>query len=331
MALYETNSLCRMSERFSCFSETSLSFLQPSSSNASSSAAPHSLLPSTQNAVTCVYRTVSPSTHKSLFISLSWFRSVVLGQPSLTIGFGPEASSSSSASFKLISSRSGLFKKNKGSKKVELYESLIEVFWDFSNARFDSGPEPLDGFYILVVIDSELGLFLGDMAEDAIEKKFKCCNQSKFSLASRRENCSGNALYRTRCQLDETAAVHDIMIRVCVEAEGPSKDSTLSVYIDKKKVMRVKRLLWNFRGSQTIFLDGTGSMIDMLWDVHDWFFSEASEGHGVFMFTTRTGMLNGRYWVEEGEGQDEKPVVEKWVTDNRANDFSLLIYATRNS
>lgn len=117
------------------------------------------------------------------------------GQSSLTIIFGPDPNpdSSSSSSFKLISSSSRLFKKNKGSKRVELGESRMEVFWDFSNARFDRGPEPLDGFYLVVVVDSELGLFLGDMAEEAMEKKFKCCNQSasKFSLVSRRENCSG--------------------------------------------------------------------------------------------------------------------------------------------
>lgn len=118
------------------------------------------------------------------------------------------------------------------------------------------------------------------------------------------------------------------MIRVGADAEGLNRDSTLSVYIDKKKVMRVKRLLWNFRGSQTIFLDGTSSMIDMLWDVHDWFFSEASEGHGVFMFTTRSGLLNRRFWVED---EEEEKLVDKSETDHRADDFSLLIYATKNS
>ncbi|KAK4786445.1 hypothetical protein SAY86_003134 [Trapa natans] len=330
-----------MRDRFSCFSQNSVSFSQPSSFNASSSsvssspkssssAAPPSLLPSIRDAVTCVYRTLSPSTQKPLFISLSWLWSLALGQSSLTVGFGLEASSSSSTSFKLIGSSSRLFNKHKGSKKVELGESRVEVFWDFSNARFDSGPEPLDGFYILVVIDSQLRLFLGDMADEAIDKKFKRCNRSKFSLVSRRENCSGNAHYGTRCQFGETGVIHDIVIRIGAEAEGPDRDSTLSVYIDKKKVMRVKRLLWNFRGSQTIFLDGTGLMMDMLWDVHDWFFGESREGRGVFMFATRTGLLSGRYWAE-GDGEDEKPVVEKSETDHRANDFSLLIYATKNS
>lgn len=93
--------------------------------------------------------------------------------------------------------------------------------------------------------------------------------------------------------------------------------------------MRVKRLQWNFRGSQTIFINGTDLMIDMLWDVHDWFFSQASEGRGVFMFTTRSGLLDGRYMAED----EEERMVEKLEADDsssRADDFSLLIYATRN-
>lgn len=118
------------------------------------------------------------------------------------------------------------------------------------------------------------------------------------------------------------------MIRISQEAGGLNGDSTLSVYIDRKKVMRVKRLQWNFRGSQTIFLDGADSMINMLWDAHDWFFNEASEGRGVFMFTTRSGLSNLRFWVED---EEEEKLVDKLETDRRADDFSLLIYATKNS
>nr|DAD39138.1 TPA_asm: hypothetical protein HUJ06_013461 [Nelumbo nucifera] len=43
----------------------------------------------------------------------------------------------------------------------------------------------------------------------------------------------------------------------------------LSTHIDKRKVIRVKRLKWNFRGNRTIFIDGF--LVDMMWDVHDWF------------------------------------------------------------
>lgn len=119
--------------------------------------------------------------------------------------------------------------------------------------------------------------------------------------------------------------MHDIVIRISGEAENLNRESVLSVYIDKKKVMRVKRLQWNFRGSQTIFIEETALTIDMLWDVHDWFFSQACEGRGVFMFTPRRALLDGR------SRPDDEKLVEKLETDQRADDFSLLIYATRSS
>lgn len=149
------------------------------------------------------------------------------------------------------------------------------------------------------------------------------CKAHCFSIFA-----TGNALYHTRCQLGETGSEHDIVIQIHGESRALNGDSILLVYIDKKKVMKVKRLHWNFRGSQTIFMDGTDSTIDMLWDVHDWFFNQASEGRGIFMFTTSRGLLSERFLVE---GEGEEMVGEKLETDHRADDFSLLIYATKNS
>jgi hypothetical protein len=58
---------------------------------------------------------------------------------------------------------------------------------------------------------------------------------------------------------------------------------------------RVKRLQWNFKGNQTIFVDNL--LVDLMWDVHDWFFNPASR-YAVFMFRTRNG-LDSRLWLEE--------------------------------
>lgn len=89
--------------------------------------------------------------------------------------------------------------------------------------------------------------------------------------------------------------------------------------IDKKQVFEVKRLRWNFRGNQTIFLDG--SVVDMMWDVYDWLFrpesaAETTAAVAAFMFRTRRG-LDSRLWLEEKTKQ-EKP------------GFSLLIRARKN-
>lgn len=230
----------------------------------------------------------------------------------LTVNIGDDPA----ASFKLLNTNSRFLRKKKGNKVIESANSQIEVFWDLSNARYDSGPEPVEEFYVLVMIDSELGLFLGDMAEEAVAKKFKTGNvAAKFSLVSRREHCSGNTLYSTKAQFSATGIVHDILIRCSSENEG-FKHPVLSVYIDKKMVMRVKRLQWNFRGNQTIFTDGL--LVDLMWDVHDWFFNPAS-GFAVFMFRTRSG-FDSRLWLEEKMDQKDQDRIE----------FSLLIYASKS-
>ncbi|KAJ6310972.1 hypothetical protein OIU76_015654 [Salix suchowensis] len=159
----------------------------------------------------------------------------------------------------------------KGSKLIESDTSKIEVFWDLSSAKYELGPEPVEGFYVLVMVDSEIGLILGIQ--------------------------------------------HDIVIKCSGETEG-LRNPVLSVYIDKKTVIRVKRLQWNFRGNQTVFLDGL--LIDLLWDVHDWFFNPGS-GYAVFMFRTRSGM-DSRLWLEEKLVQKEQERIE----------FSLLIYASKS-
>jgi hypothetical protein len=45
----------------------------------------------------------------------------------------------------------------------------------------------------------------------------------------------------------------------------------------------VKQLQWNFRGNQTIFVDNL--LVDLMWDVHDWFFNPTSRFlHRFFLF-----------------------------------------------
>ncbi|KAL3597655.1 hypothetical protein D5086_009292 [Populus alba] len=197
----------------------------------------------------------------------------------------------------------------KGSKLVESDTVKIEVFWDLSSAKYELGPEPVEGFYVLVMVDSEIGLILGDVGEETLTKKFKTSSTpiAKATLISRQEHCSGNTLYATRAQFCDTGIQHDIVIRCSGENEG-LKHPVLSVCIDKKTVIRVKRLQWNFRGNQTIFLDGL--LVDLLWDVHDWFYNPGS-GYAVFMFRTRSGM-DSRLWLEEKLVQKDQERITDW-------------------
>lgn len=296
----------------SCFSEYSVNVSNPScSSYPTNPCISSSLVPSVQNVVTSLYKIILSNDQKHLMINVTWCKNQTVNQ-GLTIIFNNDPSTA----FKL-NTNSGIFRKKKGSKTLEFDDSKFEVFWDLSTAKYQNGPEPIDGFYVLIMVDSELALILGDMAEEAATKKLKNGGPvAKTSLVSRTEHCSGNAHYSTKAQFSDTGGSHDILIRCSGEDEG-LKHPVLAVSIDKRTVIRVKRLQWNFRGNQTIFVDGL--LVDLMWDVHDWFFNPSSSGYAVFMFRTRSGM-DSRLWLEEKILQKEQDRVE----------FSLLIYACKS-
>lgn len=300
-----------MRDIVSCFSENAVNVSNAScSSYSNTTSVSPSLSLSIQNAITFLYKIMLTS-QKQLLVRITWCKTNTAQGLSINFGDDPEACMK-------LNMSSRLFRKKKGNKVFESGDSKIEVFWDLSNAKYEAGPEPIDGFYILVMVDSEIGLILGNMTEEAVTKKFKSSSTTvaKVKLISRQEHCSGNTLYSTRAQFCENGIVHDILIKSSGENEGLIKHPILSVYVDKKTVIRVKRLQWNFRGNQTIFLDGL--LIDLLWDVHDWFFNPGS-GYAVFMFRTRSGM-DSRLWLEE-----------KLVQQQDKDEFSLLIYACKTS
>lgn len=206
----------------------------------------------------------------------------------------------------------------KGTKSFKSTDSKVEIFWDLSCAKYDVGPEPVGGFYIAVFVNYELSLLVGDMEEEAEVKKLMCnVPMSKFSSVSRSEHFSGGAVFSTKAQFFSSGTRHDILIKCLVQEKG-QKNSILSVSIDNKNVVQVKRLQWNFRGNQIIFIDGC--LVDMMWDVHDWFFNPKSK-YAIFMFRPRSG-LDSRLWLEE-ENKVEQNEQEK-------AGFTLLISACKN-
>ncbi|KAJ8767763.1 hypothetical protein K2173_020703 [Erythroxylum novogranatense] len=295
-----------MRDVVSCFSENAIDV--SCSSYLNKACMSPNLIPSVQNAVASLYKIIL-STRKQVTVLVTWCRNQT--SQGLSINFGSDPSSS----FK-INTNDKLFRRKRGNKVFELEKFKIEVFWDLSSAKYVRGPEPVGNFYVLVMVDSEISLVMGDLGEETITKKFKTNTPfAKVSLLSRQEHCAGNTLYATKAKFCDSGIQHDILIKCSGENEG-LKHPVLSVYIDKKMVIRVKRLQWNFRGNQSIFLDGL--LVDMMWDVHDWFFNPAS-GYAVFMFRTRSGM-HSRLWLEENMVHKEQQKVE----------FSLLIHAYRN-
>ncbi|KAL9674807.1 hypothetical protein QQ045_003006 [Rhodiola kirilowii] len=285
----------------SCFGEYAVSVADTASCASSSSQTSASPI---QNASTSLYNIITLSTQKNLIINVTWYRTH--SNRGLSISFD----NSSLQAFKL--NTSSMFKRLKGAKLIEAKNTKVEVLWDLSAAKYQNGPEPVNGYYVLVMIDSELGLSLGDMAKDEANKRIKKGTyKAKASLVLRREHCSGSTFYSTKAKFSDAGALHDISIQ-CV-GEGHHNPS-LSVCIDKKTVIQVKRLQWNFRGNQNFFIDGLE--IDLLWDVHDWLFDPAS-GHAVFAFRTTNGIQNAHC-------SDQKLLHKP---QDKPADFSLLIYA----
>ncbi|KAE9585800.1 hypothetical protein Lalb_Chr24g0395171 [Lupinus albus] len=298
-----------MRDIISCFSENAVNVTPHSSCSSFSSKAfiSPNLTPSTQNSVSYVYKAILPNNQKHFFITVTW--SMSHSNQGLTISLGEEETI-----FRL-NTNSRFFRK-KGSKLLESDELKIEIFWDFYNAKYDTGPEPVNDFFVAILIDAEVVLILGEVT---MTKKFKTRRipLAKVSLLSRREHCSGNTIYKTKTQFCENGTLHDILIKCSGENEGLHYP-VLSVCIDNKTVIRVKRLQWNFRGNHPIFVDGL--VVDLLWDVHNWFFNPAPSGYAVFMFRTKTE-LDSRLWLEE------KTVLR----DEDTFEFSLLIYACKST
>lgn len=290
----------------SCFSEYAIQVANDSSCTSSSnqSCISSTLIPSIQFSVTYLYKSTLSSNQEQVLITVSWCKNSTT--QGLNISFGTDPSNT----FKL-NTNSRFFRKKKGTKSLEFNDSRIEIHWDLSSAIYSTGPEPISGYYVIITIGSELGLMLGDLAEKRIKIGTRIV---KFSLVSRKEHFSGNTLYSTKAQFCDSGAEHEILIKCSGENEG-LKHPILSVWIDKKNVIRVKRLQWNFRGNHSIFVDGL--LVDLMWDVHDWFFKPS--GFAVFMFRTRSGM-DSRLWLEEKMMQKEQEKIE----------FSLLIYACKS-
>ena len=78
-----------------------------------------------------------------------------------------------------------------------------------------------------------------------------------------------------------------------IECSSRGREPKLCVRVDKQIVVIVKRLMWKFRGNQTILVDGLP--VELFWDVHNWLFSPTSDAYAIFMFQTRS-MSSSKSW-----------------------------------
>lgn len=220
-----------------------------------------------------------------------------------------------------------LFSKRRGCKSLEAYSCKIDVYWDLSSAKFGTCPEPVEKFYVGIVIDRQMILLLGDLRKEAFKKTNAIPLPSHAVFVAKREHVFGKKAFATKASFCDNGPIHDLVI----ECDTISvSDPRLVIRIDSKAVMQVKRLRWKFRGNHSILVDGVA--VEVLWDVHNWLFG-SSLGNAVFMFRT---------CVSEDKLQTTEPVSDdanmlRWSLSQRFSEtklqslgFSLVLYAWKN-
>lgn len=295
----------------SCFGENGVQVADSSSSNNNTSR-------TAQNLVTCVYQCRLRG--RCCLITVTWSRNL-MGQ-GLSVGIDD----SSNQCLCKVDIKPWLFSKRRGSKSLEAYSSKVDIYWELSSAKFGSGPEPFEGFYVGIVVDRQMILLLGDMRKEAFKKTSAIPASSNAVCIARREHIFGKKVFTTKARFCNDGQVHDLVIEC--DTVGVN-DPCLMVRVDSKTVMQVKRLRWKFRGNHTILVDGLA--VEVFWDVHNWLFG-TSPGNAVFMF--KTCLSAEKLW--SGQPHSD-PSALQWSFSQRFSDsksqglgFSLILYAWKN-
>jgi len=305
-----------MKEFPSCFGENGVQVADSSSSSSSSIRGP-------QNVVTCIYQCKLRG--RSCLITVSWTKNL-MGQ-GLSVGIDELGNSCLCK----VDIKPWLFSKRKGCKNLDVESSKVIILWDLSYAKFGSGPEPLEGYYLVVVFNKKMVLLLGDLKKEACKKidgdSNVSGNNSDAIFIAKREHIFGKKFYCAKAQFCDKGKVHDVRIE-CDTLVG-TKEPCLVIRIDSKIVMQVKQLKWKFRGNQTVLVDGFP--VEVFWDVHNWLFGNAM-GNAVFMF--QTCISAEKLW--SGQSVSD-PALLTWAYSHQFRDsqlqglgFSLTLYAWKN-
>lgn len=300
----------------SCFNESGVQVADSSPTSSNSSKA-------SQNLVTCVYQTQFQGT--SCFITITWSKNL-MGQ-GVSIGIR----SSTVECVCKVDIKPWLFTPRKGFRSSEVDSTTIDIYWDFSSAKFGFGPEPLEGFYLAVAFNQELVLCLGDLQKEVYKKISPSPAASNTVFIAKREHIFGKRVYRAKAQFCDHGPIHDIAIECDT---GGINDPSLVISVDSKAVMQVKRLRWKFRGNQTILVDGLP--VEVYWDVHSWFFGNVM-GNAVFLFQNQTCLSAEKLRNSHSMVSSNPPVLSRSGSQRCAENsrsqgqgFSLILYAWKN-
>ncbi|XP_066334915.1 uncharacterized protein [Miscanthus floridulus] len=271
--------------------------------SSSSSPAPPSTL-----SVAVTYRaTPQAPSLPPLLLRLTWSHSPH-GAPALSFA-GPTASSPAV-----------LLRRRKGTcclpSSSSAHKPPLALFWDLTAARYggaasssspSSSPEPVSGFYVVAVAGAEVVLAVGDLAAEFVKAKFEgqiprarsirpVSRADRVVVAAAPGQTPGAAVHTARVRFAEGAPEHEVAVGCCrSSASGRPGEEELWVSVDGKRAVHARRLRWNFRGNQTVFVDG--APVDVLWDLHGWWFQDPP-GCAVVMLRARSA-LESRLWLEE--------------------------------
>jgi hypothetical protein len=268
---------------------------------AASSASPPA--PATLSVTATYHACTSPP----LLLRLTWAQSPAAGTPTLSFA-GPTASSPAV-----------LLRRRKGTRSIPSsddhrhHHPPLALFWDLTAAKYaaaGSSPEPVSGFYFVAVANAEVVLAVGDLAAEFVKAKFEGqIPKARFLPAARADRvvAAPNTTHSARVRFAEGAPEHEVTVGCCAAATTTSSSSSggggggggggeeLWVSVDGKRAVHARRLRWNFRGNQTVFVDG--APVDVMWDLHGWWFRDPP-GTAVVMLRARSA-LESRLWLEE--------------------------------
>ncbi|KAF0894137.1 hypothetical protein E2562_034874 [Oryza meyeriana var. granulata] len=171
-------------------------------------------------------------------------------------------------------------------RRFRVRDLWIDLVWDLTLARFTcpGSPEPSSGYFVAVVVDGEMALVAGDMAEEAYRKtKAHRAPGPDAILISRREHVSmrnGGQGRRHKTFVNVHGKEREISVDLVSRGHGKDRDNDkewdkadvgMWISVDGKCVLHIRRLRWKFRGTEKVDLGG-GDGVQVSWDLHHWLF-----------------------------------------------------------
>ena len=298
----------------SCFGENGVQVVDGSCSNMGSTSK------ASQNLVTCIHK--CKLLGKSCLISIIWSKNLMGHCLSV------EIDDLSHHCLGKVDVKPSLFAKRKGSKCLEVNSTKLDLYWALSLARFGSGPEPLEGYYLALMCKGEMVLVIGDLRKEAFKKTNAAPALSSPLFVSKREHLFGKRICGTKAQFCDKGQIHDLKIEC--DTNGID-DPCLMIRIDSKTVMQVKHLQWKFRGNYTILVDGLP--VEVFWDVYNWLFGNSGLGNAVFVF--QSCLSAEKLWASQTSSDD--PSILPWPSSGSFEDtklpglgFSLVLHVWKN-